>query len=99
MPTHHPVPTPVQARRKTKKTATMVVPPPPKGPLPRRPAAKDLLGRTFYDEDHFGYDGEVEFEGGEFVAQRLMTGGYVDTYPPVKSVFARRIRPNQRNIR
>lgn len=52
-----------------------MVPPPPKCPLPKRPTAKDLLGRTFHDDDHFGSNGEVEFEGGEFIVQSVVTGG------------------------
>ena len=53
------------------------MPPKPVKPLPRRPSAKDLLGRTFYDEDHYDDDGNVEFEGGHFVVVSIKTGGYV----------------------
>ena len=36
-----------------------------------------MIGRTFYEDCEFGYDGEIEFEGGEFVVDSIDTGGWV----------------------
>ena len=63
---------------------TVVTPPqsyqfpePPTHPLKKRPGTKDLVGRTFRDENHYDSNGNIEFEGGEFVVVSVVTGGYV----------------------
>ena len=61
----------VLAKRAAAAASTVVTPPqtyqfpePPTHPLKKRPGAKDLVGRTFRDENHYDSNGNIEFRGG-----------------------------------
>ena len=53
------------------------LPPQPRCPLPKRPSTKDLVGRSFWDEGDFDYNGKATYEPGEFVVKSIKTGGYL----------------------
>ena len=71
-------PAPVNARTPSPlRKKEHALPPTPTCPLPERPSKKDLIGRSFYDDGDFDYDGNATYQPGEFVVKSIKTGGYL----------------------